>query len=176
VDHYIYLLRLVDTESGQCVSLLSGPLCLPAETGWPRIRSRCLTLEGTIMSTYWDWLTQNQVKVSHSLSGPLYLPTETGWHRIRSRCLTLEWIIMSTCWLLFQWASTIKIQLSVLVKYNVVIISLIVTCSCNDIIVKLFICVEQQSLTHSITNANHWLIKYIMWCHAGKKRWIFQMY
>jgi hypothetical protein len=113
VDHYVYLLRLVDPESGQGVSLLSGPLCLPTETGWPRIRSMCLTLEWTIMSTYWDWLTQNQVNVSHSwvdhyvyllrlvdpesgqgvslLRGPLCLPTETGWPRIRSRCLTL-WV------------------------------------------------------------------------------------
>jgi hypothetical protein len=44
----------------QCVSLLSGPLCLPAETGWPRIRSMCLPLEWTIMSTCWDWIYFSQ--------------------------------------------------------------------------------------------------------------------
>jgi hypothetical protein len=131
VDHYVYLLRLVDPESGQGVSLLSGPLCLPTETGWPRIRSMCLTLEWTIMSTYWDWLTQNQVNVSHSwvdhyvyllrlvdtesgqgvslLSGPLCLPTETGWHRIRSMCLALEWTIMSTCW---DWLTQNQVKVS----------------------------------------------------------------
>ena len=46
-----------------------------------------------------------------------------------------EWSDMFTNRLLFQWASTIKIQESVLIWYkaNIIIISSNVTCSCHDI-------------------------------------------
>ena len=49
-----------------------------------------------------------------------------------------EWSDMSIWRLLFKWASTIKIQLSFLVRYKVdIIISLKLTCSRHDIIEKL---------------------------------------
>ena len=62
-----------------------------------------------------------------------------------------EWGNMSICGLLLQWASTIKLQLSVLVLYkaDLCIISLKITCSCHDIAEKLLSCIKEQSLTHS---------------------------
>ena len=52
-----------------------------------------------------------------------------------------EWGNMSIRGLLFQWASTIKIQLGVLVKYkaDIIIIYSNVTCSRHDTATKLFI-------------------------------------
>jgi hypothetical protein len=52
-----------------------------------------------------------------------------------------KWFYMSTHRLLFQWASTIKIQLNVLIYYKVdiIIISLNETCSRYDIAEKLLI-------------------------------------
>ena len=57
-----------------------------------------------------DWLSWNQHKLS-------------------------EWGDMSIRWLLFQWASTIKIQLSMFSWYkaDIIIIILILACSHNDI-------------------------------------------
>jgi len=53
-----------------------------------------------------------------------------------------KWSDMSTCRLLFQWASTIKIQLSVMVKYKsdiIIINSLNDICSRHDIAERLLI-------------------------------------
>jgi hypothetical protein len=64
-----------------------------------------------------------------------------------------EWSDMSTRGMLFQWASSIKIQLSVLVycKADIIIISKNVTCSRRDIAE-----IAQQSLTHSPNKSNTW--------------------
>ena len=66
-----------------------------------------------------DWLAQNQSNAS-------------------------EWSDMSTHRLLFQWASTINIQLLVYYKTNIIIISSNVTCSLRKI-------------AHLALNNNHWL-------------------
>ena len=53
-----------------------------------------------------------------------------------------KWIDLSIHRLLFQWASPLKIQLSMFVKYKadiIIILSLNVTCSHHDIAEKLFI-------------------------------------
>ena len=63
-----------------------------------------------------------------------------------------EWSNMSTCGLLFQWDSTIKIQLSILVYCKVnIIIWLNLSCS-HYVIAKqnCSVCIIQQSLTHSL--------------------------
>jgi hypothetical protein len=72
-----------------------------------------------------DWLARNQNNVS-------------------------EWSNISTYGLLFQWASTIKIQVSELVlnEVDIAIIILIVTCSRHDIDEKLLIW-RETTLTHS---------------------------
>ena len=66
---------------------------------------------------------------------------------IRYQDSVSDWSNMSTCRLLFQWASTIKIQLSVLVLYkaDIIIISSNVTRFRHGRTEKLFI--WQQSLT-----------------------------
>ena len=70
---------------------------------------------GALRSKSKDWLSRNQYNVS-------------GWSNISTRRL------------LFQWASALKIQLSVLVSYKVDIII---------IISFAFAMIKQQSLTHS---------------------------
>ena len=59
---------------------------------------------------------------------------------------------ISTRELLLQWASNIKIQLSVLVKYkpDIIIISSNVACSRQDIAVKMLFDVKQHSLTNEL--------------------------
>jgi hypothetical protein len=76
-----------------------------------------------------DWLARNQNNVS-------------------------EWSDMSTRGLLFQWSSTIKIQLSVLVKYkaDLIIISLKINLYSPWYSWKIVeLAFKQQSLTHSLT-------------------------
>jgi len=65
-----------------------------------------------------------------------------------------EWSYISTRGLWFQWASTIMIQLSVLVKNkpDFIIISSNVACSRQDIAVKMKVGVKQRSPTHLLIN------------------------
>jgi hypothetical protein len=71
---------------------------------------------------------------------------------------------ISTLERLFQWASTIKIQLGVLVKYkaNIIIISSNVACSRQDIAVKIPFGVKHHSLTHLLINSLTGLIAVIV--------------
>jgi len=72
----------------------------------------------------------------------------------RNRDNVSEWSDMSTRWLLFQWANTVKIQLSVFFwnKPDIIIISLNVTCSCHDFAEKIahLALNNDRSLTHSL--------------------------
>ena len=101
-----------------------------------------------------DWLTQNQNNVS-------------------------EWIDMSTYGLLFHWASTIKIQLSLLVWYkaNLIIISLKT---------NLFLLWHSWKILELALNNNHsltvtkstsllWFFKYLLnyLCPLCQSFWIF---
>jgi hypothetical protein len=77
------------------------------------------------MSKSKDWLARNQNNVS-------------------------EWSDMSTHGLLFQWDSTIKIQLSVLIQYKadvITIISLNESCSRHDVQKNCSLAIQQQLLT-----------------------------
>jgi hypothetical protein len=66
-----------------------------------------------------------------------YFPSkrQNGPRSMQERWLRIRWGDMSICGLLFQWASIIKIQLSVLVYYkaNLIIILLKINLFCYDI-------------------------------------------
>ena len=89
----------------------------PSQTKDGKIGICCFSIQhAALRSKSKDWLSWHQNNVS-------------------------EWMDMSTCRLLFHWASTIKIHLSVVVYYkaDVIIISLFVICSRQYTFEKLLI-------------------------------------